>query len=69
MDALNTMNVAELMPRPYSLFHASYLKRYKDTQKSNLIGDALGRTVNALHKSGHLFPVHLQVNAVEHTDG
>jgi hypothetical protein len=29
MDELNTMNVAELMPRPYSLFHASYLKRYK----------------------------------------
>jgi hypothetical protein len=34
-----------------------------DTKKSNLIGDALGRTVYALHKSGHLFPVHLQAGA------
>jgi PAS domain S-box-containing protein len=36
MEKLNTMNVADLMPRPYSLFHSQYIKRYKAGRRCKL---------------------------------
>jgi PAS domain S-box-containing protein len=67
------MNISQLMPRPYSMFHASYLKRYKSTKKSSVVGDPLGRVLNrvlnGLHKSGHQFAINLNVYSMEIANG
>ena len=53
------------MPRPYSRFHAQYLKRYRDSGKGSVIGDSRGRVVSALHKDGRIFNIRLEVHAIQ----
>ena len=39
------MNIAQLMPRPYSRFHATYLANYRKTGVAKVVGDSRGRMV------------------------
>ena len=64
-EALCKMNVSGLMPRPYSRFHAQYLKRYREELhhaggRARVVGDSRGRVVSALHKDGRVFSVRLE---------
>ena len=53
-------NINILMPEPYHSQHDKYLKDYRATRKKMIIG--IGREVQAKHKSGQIFPVHLSVS-------
>ena len=64
-DTLCKMNVSGLMPRPYSRFHAQYLKRYRATGRGIVVGDNRGRVVSAMHRDGHIFPIRLEVHAIQ----
>lgn len=50
--------------RPYSRFHASYLKRYLDTGVPHIVGAEIGRTVLGLHKDGTEFEFFMQVQEI-----
>ena len=64
--ALCQMNVSGLMPRPYSRFHAQYLKRCRTTGAGGVpIGETRGRVVSALHKDGRIFTARLEVQALQ----
>ncbi|CAG9461054.1 unnamed protein product [Pedinophyceae sp. YPF-701] len=59
---LEGMNVSCLMPQPFSGQHNGYLRNYKLTGKSKVLGKV--REVIALHKSGSVMPVQLAVTKV-----
>lgn len=52
-------NVNMLMPSPHCERHDSYIRSYLETGNRKIIG--IGRQINALHKDGHEFPIHLAV--------
>ncbi len=56
-------NVSILMPSPDREQHDSYIKNYLDTGKAKIMG--AGRRVQALHKSGNIIPVFLNVSKVK----
>lgn len=55
-------NVKILMPEPYRREHDVYLRNYKKTKQSKIIG--VGREVEGLRKNGEKFPLDLSVSEV-----
>lgn len=55
-------DVSLLMPEPFRSEHHRYLSRYLETGERRIIG--IGRTVIALHRDGHSFPIELAVGEV-----
>lgn len=66
---LTAMNIAQLMPRPYSRFHAQYLARFRRTGVTKVLGDARGRVVSGLHKDGRVFSLILEVQEMKDEEG
>ena len=64
-EELATMNVAQLMPRPYSRFHANYLSNYRTTGVAKVVGDPRGRVVTGMHKDGRSFEMRLEVHEMK----
>jgi PAS domain S-box-containing protein len=56
-------NISCLMPAAIAVQHDSYLQRYFDTQKTNIIGKR--REVEGLRKNGDTFSAMLRVNPME----
>ncbi|CAG9460435.1 unnamed protein product [Pedinophyceae sp. YPF-701] len=63
---LEGANVSSLMPQPFSGQHNGYLRNYKLTGKSKVIGKV--REVIALHKDKSVLPVKLSVSKVPSDD-
>ena len=61
-EELVTMNISQLMPRPYSRFHAAYLSNYRRSGTGKVVGDARGRIVSGLHRDGRVFRMRLEVH-------
>lgn len=57
----NTINC--LMPRHHASRHNGYIERYLETGEKRILGK--GRNVEGLHKSGHVFPLHLSISRVQ----
>jgi len=55
-------NVKMIMPEPHRHLHDSYIAAYISTGNASIIGT--GRELQALHKSGELVPIHLNVSEV-----
>jgi diguanylate cyclase (GGDEF)-like protein/PAS domain S-box-containing protein len=53
-------NISSLMPPNYASAHDGYLENYRQTGDRKIIG--AGREVTGQHKSGSLFPMHLNVS-------
>ncbi|MFT5121703.1 MAG: PAS domain S-box-containing protein [Kiritimatiellia bacterium] len=62
-DEVVGQNVNMLMPAPHAEAHDGYLKHYLETGEKKIIG--IGREVQALHKDGHPFSVHLAISEME----
>lgn len=60
-------NVAMFTPASISAHHDSFLANFLAGSEPKVIGR--GREVEALHKEGHLIPVHLAVNAIHNEHG
>ncbi|CAH1043562.1 ATP-binding protein [Halomonas sp. TD01] len=60
-------NVAMFTPETISAHHDSFLANFLAGSEPKVIGR--GREVEALHKDGHLIPVHLAVNAIHNEQG
>jgi two-component system sensor kinase FixL len=54
--------VDRLMPEPYRTEHSAFVKRYQETGNKKIIG--IGRELEAISRSGRLFPVYLAVSEV-----
>lgn len=59
-------DVGLLMPSPYREEHDTYVQRYRDTGEPHAIGRI--REVEAVRKSGELFPIELSVSEVRDRD-
>lgn len=62
VEEIIDQNIKILMPSPYRDEHDSYLKRYLETGKQNVIGS--GREAVGQRKDGTTFPLHLSVSQV-----
>lgn len=60
-------NIKMLMPEPYRAEHDDYIRRYLKTGEARIIGK--GREVQAIKKSGLIFPVELSVGEINPPDG
>lgn len=60
-------NVRRLMPEHWASQHDRYLADYLDSGTPRIIGT--GRRVEALHREGHVIPVHLAVSEVRYGEG
>lgn len=56
-------DVAMLMQRSDGAHHASYMKRYRDGRGGHILGET--RELEAMDRSGKIFPIELAINAVE----
>ncbi len=56
-------NVALLMPEPYRSTHDAHIERYQRTGEARAVGRI--RHVQALHKSGRMFPIELSVGEAQ----
>lgn len=63
VDEVIGRNISMLMPSPYREKHDSYLRRYRDTGESRIIGRT--REFRARHRDGHSFPISLSINRVD----
>lgn len=63
LDEIIGKNVSTLMPENIAREHGSYLARYLTTQKPTILGQR--REQQGQRKSGEIFPIMLQVNAME----
>jgi len=63
-DAAETLgkNIKMLMPQEYAEHHDDYLRHYKDSQQSSVIGTA--RELEGLHHDGHIFPIEITTSEV-----
>ncbi len=52
-------NISMLMPEPHRTAHDSYLKRFRNTNKANILGT--GREVTGQRKDGSLLPLDLAI--------
>lgn len=52
-----------LMPLHHASRHNGYIDRYLETGEKRILGK--GRNVEGLHKSGHVFPLHLSISRVQ----
>lgn len=59
-DEVLGRNVSMLMPAPYDLQHDAYIRRYQRTGEARAIGRI--RAVQALRRSGEVFPIELSVS-------
>ncbi|MBN50605.1 MAG: PAS domain-containing sensor histidine kinase [Spongiibacteraceae bacterium] len=59
-------NIKVLMPEPYRTRHDDYIRRYLETGEARIIGK--GREVQAIKKSGAIFPVELSVGEINSPD-
>ncbi|KAG2432252.1 hypothetical protein HXX76_009170 [Chlamydomonas incerta] len=64
-NELEGVNVALLMPQPFSQRHASYLTRYVTTAEPHILDSV--REVVALHKERYVFPISLCVTKMSGT--
>jgi len=60
-------NVSQLMPKPWSSNHDSYLKNYRDTGEAKILGKQQ-RKLLAKRRDGSTFSAHLLVEKVEPVD-
>ncbi|WQO29802.1 PAS domain S-box protein [Microvirga lotononidis] len=65
-DEVIGTNVKFLMPLPYREQHDGYIRRYRETDESRIIGS--GRVAVAQRKDGSTFPMEVQVGEME-SDG
>lgn len=56
-------SINKIVPFPYVQHHDSYLQHYKGSQESNVVGHT--RVVQAKHKDGKIFPVHLTISEIQ----
>jgi len=55
-------NIKMLMPQEYAEHHDDYLRHYKESQQSNVIGTV--RELEGLHHDGHIFPIEITTSEV-----
>jgi len=63
-DEATGKDISILMPAPDSANHASYVDRYLRTHEARIIG--IGRELNARHKDGTIFPIHLAISEISY---
>ncbi|MEM9708232.1 MAG: PAS domain S-box protein [Pseudomonadota bacterium] len=63
LDELVGENIKVLMPPKFADEHDGYMDHHLDTGERRIIG--IGREVEAMHKDGTVFPVHLSVGRAE----
>ncbi len=51
------------MPQPHKHQHESYVKRYLESGKRRVVG--IGRQIQAVNKSGEVFPIHISLGEFE----
>lgn len=56
-------NVTVLMPQPYRRAHNGYLRRYRQTGRTNILNRA--RQFEAIRRSGEIFPIELCVSRAD----
>lgn len=56
-------NVSMLMPEPFHSEHDAYLRRYRETGESQVVGHV--REVEALRRDGSVFPAELRVSRLD----
>ncbi len=61
-QAIIGANVSRLMPEPHRSQHDGYMKRYKETGKSAVIGVA--RELTGVRRSGEIFPLEIKIREV-----
>ncbi len=60
-------NVKLLMPSSYATEHDNFIENNRTSGIDKIIG--IGRELEAIHKSGHVFPIHLAITKVEGEEG
>ncbi|WDE13182.1 response regulator [Thalassomonas haliotis] len=60
-------NIKCLMPEPYAGKHEAFLSQYVKTGVSDIMG--VGRKLEAIRKSGEVFPIHLAISEVKTAQG
>ena len=66
-DEVVGQNVKVLMPPSHAPHHDSYIKNFHRSHEPKIIG--IGREVEGLHKSGHVFPLDLSVGEIQTPEG
>lgn len=65
-EVVNVKNISIIIPDEYRHLHESGLKRYRETGKSRLIDNEIGKELTAIHKTGRKFPIHLKLVSILH---
>ncbi|XOV83293.1 MAG: sensor histidine kinase [bacterium] len=65
--ALVGQPVTILMPDPHKDKHQTYIERFLDTRKAQIIG--IGRELTAVTRDGRIFPIYLAVNEIKTDQG
>jgi PAS domain S-box-containing protein len=61
---LTGKNISCVMPAPYPDEHDTYLRHFRETGVRRIIGSS--RRLIAQHRDGHIFPINLSVNEIDH---
>ncbi len=62
-QAIIGKNVSELMPEPHRSQHDNYLKRYRETAKSTVLG--VSREVVGARRNGEIFPLAIKIREID----